>query len=151
MTPTRNSGFSHASAYSAGSPTASKPHEQLSAETSDAPLKGRNGESLDDGFCRLRLHHNFLSEHHLFASFGCWLHPRFDSAQPGKGEDARRLHFTSSDLSKRSNHLPAHRLFEVHLSSERFGKCALCHSCATGLHRPHCLHRLHRLHGRHAG
>merc|ERR1740129_1426252 len=69
----------------------------------------------------------------------------------GKGEDARRLHFTSSDLSKRSDHLPAHRLFAVHLSSERFGKCALCHSCATGLHRPHCLHRLHRLHGRHAG
>merc|ERR1712037_154034 len=92
----------HALAYSAGSPTASKPREHSSAETSDAPLQGCNGESLDDGLRGFRLHHNFLSEHHPFPSFGCWLLPRFDSAQPWKGEDARRLHFTSSDLSERS-------------------------------------------------
>merc|ERR1719436_1842011 len=118
----------HASVYSAGSPTASRPREQSSAENSDAPLQGRNGERLHDGFCWLRLHHNFLSEHHLLPSFGCWLHPRLDSAQTGKGEDARRLHFTSSDLSERSKHLSAHRLLEVRLSGERFGKRALGHS-----------------------
>merc|ERR1712032_787480 len=134
-----------------GQPTASKPREHSSAETSDAPLQGCNGESLDDGFRWLRLHHNFLSEHHPFPSFGCWLHLRFDSAQPWKGEDAHRLHFTSSDLSERSDYFSAHRLLEVHLGGERFGKRALAHSRARSLHRPHRLHRFHRLHGRHAG
>merc|ERR1740123_1275673 len=37
-------GFSQASTYSAGSPTASRPLEHRSGKKSDGPLQGRNGE-----------------------------------------------------------------------------------------------------------
>jgi len=52
--PASSSAFYHASAYSPGSPTASKPLAYSSSKASPAPLQNRSGESLDDPTSRFK-------------------------------------------------------------------------------------------------